>query len=1169
MDRPEKPSLLFGVRAWVIPLVACLLLAGIGLWGQRQLSRSLETQLGNILQAVLQSEVRAINMWSEDRKAGVRARAQEGNLRESVQELVTLSEREGVGPQDLLRSQILGDLRGYLEPLCRERGFIGFVVTRPDGMNVAALLDEPVGQNLLAENSDFIARVLAGETVLTKPFRSEVALPDESGLFRSEWPTMFVAAPVRNFEGEIIAVLSFRIRPETELTRILSVARIGQSGETYIFADDGLMLSQSRFMFHLRQVGLLPDQLDTLSILNNYIRDPGGNLVEGYLPESEPNQWPLTRMAASATLGESGVDTEGYRDYRGVPVVGAWTWLPESGFGLTTEIDAAEAHAPILSVRLAFRALYGLLIVTAVVSLLLDRRERSKSLALAESEKWYRMLVETMPDGVGVMGADHKLTFVNDQLCKMTGYSAEELVGTPAAQSVLPGPDKALSDRQLERRREGEAVPYEVQGLRKDGRGFWMRISPSIIQDGGGNYAGSMGVVTDITARKKAEAAVIRERDFAESLIDTARAIILILDTEGNIVRYNEYLAEISGYSLDETRGKDWVTTFLPLAHHESIRDLFATAIGVEKTKGNINPIVTRTGELRYIEWHDTTLKDDEGAVTGLLAVGIDVSERLEAEAAGRESEERFRQIASNIREVFWVGSPDWQQIDYISPPYEDMVGRSCESLYENPLSWFESVHPDDQPQVVEDMERLPEGDFGEKMRDYRIIRSDKTVRWVSARPFPIRDEAGKVVQIVGIVEDITERKEAARKLAVANEELEDRVRLRTAEVVENQRTLSALMGNLPGMVYRSANDPAWSLEFANEACLELTGYPPSDLVAKKINFADLIHPDDVQMVWDGVQAGVDERRSYQLTYRITSRDGQLKWVWEQGCGIFDEDGEFQSLEGFVLDITDRKKAEEELAVYRHGLEDLVDERTAELTKVQEELVRKEKLATLGQLSATVSHELRNPLGTIRSSVYSLRQRMNGDDPAIRAALDRSERSIVRCDRIIEEMLDYTRVTEPNLERTHLDEWLEDVLSEQATALECALERKLESGAEVLIDRDRMRRCLINLTTNACQAMDGSGMENGEMRVLVSARQSNGRVEISVKDTGCGMTEEQRGRVFEPLYSTKSFGVGLGLPIVKQTVEGHGGGIEIDSNPGEGTTVMLWIPLKEGGIGGT
>lgn len=996
MDRSAKSPFFFSLRAWAIPLVACLLLTGIGFWGQRQLSRSLEAQLGDILQALLQSEIRAINMWSEDQKAGVRARAQEGDMREWVQELVTLSEQEGVGPEILLRSQPLGDLRGYLEPLCRERGFIGFVVTRPDGVNVAALLDEPVGQSLLAENSDFIARALAGETVLTKPFRSEVLLPNESDLIRSKRPTMFVAAPVRNFGGEIIAVLSFRIRPETELTRILSVARIGESGETYIFADDGLMLSQSRFESHLKQVRLLPDRSDALSILNNYIRDPGGNLIEGYAPNSEPNQWPLTRMAASATLGESGVDTEGYRDYRGVPVVGAWTWLPEFGFGLTTEIDVAEAHAPILSVRLAFRSLFGLLIIAAAISLLLDRRERRNSLALAESEKWYRTLIETMPDGVGVMGADHKLTFVNDQLCKMTGYSAEELVGTPAGQSVLPGPDKALSDRQLERRREGEAVPYEVQGLRKDGRGFWMRISPSIIQDGGGNYAGSMGVVTDITAKKEAEAAVIRERDFAETLIDTARAIILILDTDGRIVRFNSYLEEISGYALEDMRGKDWFSSFLPPSDHESVRDLFATAIGVEKTEGNINPIVTRAGELRQIEWHDTTLKDDQGAITGLLAVGLDVTERLEAKAAGRESEERFRQIASNIREVFWVGSPDWQQIDYISPAYEEVLGRSCESLYENPLSWFESVHPDDQPQVVEDMERLPREDFISVMRDYRIIRSDKVVRWLSARPVPIRDEAGKVVRIVGIAEDITERKE-----------------------------------------------------------------------------------------------------------------------------------------------------------------------------LEEELVRKERLATLGQLSATVSHELRNPLGTIRSSVYSLRQRMDGDDPAIRAALDRSERSIIRCDRIIEEMLDYTRITEPNLEPTPLDGWLEEVLAEQATGLECTIERVFESGAEVLIDRDRMRRCLINLMTNACQAMDEAGEAEREKHILVSTRSSNDRAEISVNDTGCGMAEEARGRVFEPLFSTKSFGVGLGLPIVKQAMERHGGGIEIDSKKGEGTTVTLWIPILEGGRDGT
>lgn len=242
-------------------------------------------------------------------------------------------------------------------------------------------------------------------------------------------------------------------------------------------------------------------------------------------------------------------------------------------------------------------------------------------------------------------------------------------------------------------------------------------------------------------------------------------------------------------------------------------------------------------------------------------------------------------------------------------------------------------------------------------------------------------------------------------------------------------------------------------------------------------------------------------------------------------------------------------------------------QRTVQLEEAQEELLRQERMAVLGKLIAVVSHELRNPLGTIRTSLFAIGERTGGQDPAVERILKRAERNIVRCDTIIEELLDYSRIRSPDLETTQIDSWLAEVLDELAVPEGIVLQRQLTSGATVRLDRERVRRCIQNVVSNASQAM----LEKSKTATVaatppgselkVSSRLSQDRVEMVFLDNGTGIPQEQMDKIFQPLYSTRGFGVGLGLPIVKQIMEQHSGGIEIESQPGAGTTVTLWLPV--------
>ena len=240
-------------------------------------------------------------------------------------------------------------------------------------------------------------------------------------------------------------------------------------------------------------------------------------------------------------------------------------------------------------------------------------------------------------------------------------------------------------------------------------------------------------------------------------------------------------------------------------------------------------------------------------------------------------------------------------------------------------------------------------------------------------------------------------------------------------------------------------------------------------------------------------------------------------------------------------------------------------ERSDELEVAQDELIRKERLAVLGKLIATVSHELRNPLGTIRSSIFSLGEKLRNRSLGVERILDRADRNVLRCDRIIEELLDYSRTRNPILETTALDEWVEEFLNETVTPDGIILQKDLRSGAKARLDREWLRRCLQNVINNAFQAMLEKMREQPlttpvKHTLTVSTQLSNERIEIRIADTGTGISDEELPKIFTPLHSTRGFGVGLGLPIVNQLMQSHRGGVEVSSEPGCGTTVTLWLP---------
>ena len=278
--------------------------------------------------------------------------------------------------------------------------------------------------------------------------------------------------------------------------------------------------------------------------------------------------------------------------------------------------------------------------------------------ALRESEARYRTLFDAAQDVVFLFpvqtdGRPLNFTEVNEVACRVYGYTCEELLAMSPWDLVAPEYHEmmpSLGPRLIEKGHFRAAW----EDVAKDGRRIPVDVSVTLLELSGQLIG--MAVVRDVTDRKRAEEALRRERDFAESLVETAPTIVLVLDTDGHIVRFNTYMEEISGYRLQEVQGKDWFSTFLPQHDRERVRELFSKAIGGIQTRGNVNPIITRDGSRREIEWYDKTLKDTRGNVVGLVAIGQDITDRekaaealLEATHAARAANRAKSEFLANM----------------------------------------------------------------------------------------------------------------------------------------------------------------------------------------------------------------------------------------------------------------------------------------------------------------------------------------------------------------------------------------------------------------------------------------------------------------------------------------------------------------------------------------
>jgi serine/threonine protein kinase len=411
----SRTGVILKKQLWIWPIIAVVLLACIGFGIKTAIERTMRASLQSELETLLSVEQAMLEKWLKIQEASAQTLANDPQIRKLVFEILAAKEAAAIQPgaageAALQAEQLQTRLAKELEPAMSSHDFVGYVVADKSQQIVAAFTRGLIGTTV-PEYEVLLARAAEGTPTVSPPIPSIVMLKDKAGRLRSGVPTMFVAAPIRDENLQVVAVLAMRIRPEQEFTSILQLGRIGQSGETYAFNKDGLLVSNSRFDEELILLGLLPDTESAQSILSISLRDPGGDMTAGFRPKVRRAELPLVEPVAAAIAGTSGVDVDGYRGYRGARMVGAWAWLPKYDMGLITELNYAEAYRPLTILRWTFFSIFGLLALSSVAififTLVVARLQREAQKAAIEAKHLGQYRLEERL-GAGAMGVVYK-----------------------------------------------------------------------------------------------------------------------------------------------------------------------------------------------------------------------------------------------------------------------------------------------------------------------------------------------------------------------------------------------------------------------------------------------------------------------------------------------------------------------------------------------------------------------------------------------------------------------------------------------------------------------------------------------------------------------------------------------------------------------------------------
>ena len=653
-------------------------------------------------------------------------------------------------------------------------------------------------------------------------------------------------------------------------------------------------------------------------------------------------------------------------------------------------------------------------------------------------------------------------------------------------------------------------------------------------------------------------------------ILNTAMDGFCVTDTQGRFLEVNDAYCGFIGYSREELLRMsicdvEAVESIGDISQHlkrviETTKDRFETRhkckdgrvidieVCVNYMKEDHGRFFIFLRDITKLNRAEEELKEHRDNLEGLI---IYRTAELEREIIVRKSiEKEFRRQQEYLQlqiDRMPIGCIVWDcefRVMSWNPAAERIFGFAAqEAMGKHPYDFI--VPKEAQLHVDKIWSRLLEGDLTANSTNENFTKDGRMIicEWTNT---PLRRSDGVVIGVLSMAQDITERK----KVQEALQESENKFRSLA------EKSLVGIYLIQDGI-----------FKYANPRFLEIFGYSVEEII-DKMGPKDLIHVKDWPIAEENIrQRIIGETKSVHYGFRGLKKGKNIIYIEVYGTLV--EYHNKPAIIGTLLDITERKKADErekELIAVKAKAE-VEKARGRELRKaydnlkeLQERLIRSEKLAALGKLAGIVGHELRNPLGVIRNSVYFLRMKLGEaiEDEKIKRHLEILDKEVNESDRIITDILTFTKIKEPRLVKTEINEVIKISLRKVKIPQTIKVVTKLKNDLPgILADAVQLERVFHNIILNAVEAMPDKG------RLIVTSIKKGDFLEVHISDTGKGIPREDLGKIFGVLFSNKVHGIGLGLSLCQEIIQGHKGKIEVESEEGKGTEFIIKLPVTK------
>jgi PAS domain S-box-containing protein len=748
-----------------------------------------------------------------------------------------------------------------------------------------------------------------------------------------------------------------------------------------------------------------------------------------------------------------------------------------------------------------------------------DRKHREE--ALRASELSWRQIADSIPGLVATTGAMGEVEFLNRQTLEYFGKTNEELKNWALIGAVHPDDLPRVIEARKKSIEAGQIYDVEQRCRRVDGVYRWFQVRGLPVRNAEGTITAWYLLLTDIDDRKKAEEALQSNERNLSLIINAIPTYIHVLRTDGSVLYVNQAVLDYTGLTLEDVQKEDYRARFFHPEDVQRLREQRREALTRAVPFENEQRVLGKDGRYRWFLVRYNPLLDEQGRIDRWYVAAFDIEDRKRAEQELKRSEAFLAegQRLSRSGSFSWCVATDeitWSEQLHRIFEFDERLPVTLERIGSR-------VYPDDLP-LLQDMIERARRAASDFEYEHRLLMPDQSVKHIHLVAHATRDIYGRL-EYVGAAQDVTQRRRAEAQVEQAY--------LRLAEAQRLSKTGSFITDLL-------VDDHDWS-----EEAFRIFEFDPATKVTVQM-IRDMVHPEDLPM-FDAVIARGMTGTDVDFVFRIVTSRGAVKHV--RGMArLMAQIGGRPLFIGALQDVTESKVAEEAL------------------DRARSELAHVARVTTLNALTASIAHEINQPLSGIITNASTCLRMLNGDPPNVDGARETARRTIRdgnRASDVIMRLRALFSKKEFTPEPLDLNEATREVIALSLSDLQrnrVILRSELAEDLPPAIgDRVQLQQVILNLLRNASDAM--VGVDDRPRQLLIRTRRDgDDRACLSVQDTGTGVNPQDFERLFEAFYTTKSGGMGIGLSVSRSIIERHHGRLWAEPNDGPGATFSFSIP---------